>query len=74
MHVPLVGPKYQELQVPKVAVPAKLQQPLPTASNRNSLAEQLDGAVVIDALPNATCFPVTQGLQRVVFEPSVRHD
>ena len=74
IHFDLIGSKHQELQVSKMAIPAELQQSLQTTSYRNSLAEQLDGIVVTDALPNATCLPVPQGLQRVVFKSIVRHD
>lgn len=64
---PVIGPKHQELQVPKMAVSTKLQQPLQTAFDWNPLTEQLNGTLVVDALLNATCFPVTQRLQGMVF-------
>ncbi|KAJ7388077.1 hypothetical protein OS493_039951 [Desmophyllum pertusum] len=59
----------KKLQIPKMAVSTKLQQPLPTAPDRNSPTEQLDGTLVFDALLNAACFPVTQRLQEWFSNP-----
>ena len=68
------GSEHQELQISEMAVLVKLQQPASPPTDRDSSSEQPDGAVVSHALLDATFVPVSQGLQRVVFQPTVWDD
>ena len=68
------GPEHKELQVSKMAMFAEFQQYASLVVDWNSATEQSDGVVVPDALPHAPCVPVTQGLQRMVCQPSHWHD
>ena len=45
-------------------------QPQATAADRNSSAEQPDGALVSDALPDASRLPVAPRVQGVVLQPA----
>lgn len=60
------GPKYKEFQVSEMANSLELQLPTPTVANGYTIAKQLDGALVIDALPYAACFPISQRIQGIV--------
>ena len=53
---------------------AQLLQPAPPVVDRDTTAEQSDGVVVLDALPDAQRVPVAQRLQGVVLQPAHRHD
>jgi len=70
----LTGSEHKELQVTALADTAQLPQPATPAADRHAAAEQSDGAVVTNALPDAACISVAPRLQGVVCQPAHRHD
>ncbi len=60
------GSKHQKLQISAVADVIELLESASFAVDRNSPTKQPDGAVVIDALPHASCICLPPRLQRMV--------
>ena len=48
------GTKHQKLQISEMADPAEFPESAAFTVDRNSASEFADGAVVVDALPNAS--------------------
>lgn len=63
------GTKHQKLQVTAVATAFELPDGTTAPTNGNASPKQPDGAVVADALPDATRFPIPSRVQGVVLEP-----
>ena len=63
------GAQHQELPVRALANPPSLQHKAAASAHRNASAEQSDGAVVADALPDARALPKSRGVRVLVQQP-----
>lgn len=66
--------KYQKFQVTTMANAVEFLHGTTVTADRHTAAEQSDGAVVVDAFPNAARFPIASRVQGMVLESNDWND